>query len=184
MRTLTRTLCVLWLSVTSTAGCAAQPPITPVANVELPRYMGDWYVIASIPTRQERDAVNSVESYALQPDGSIQTTFRFRRDSANGEAKTMHATGYVRPNTSNAVWGMQFIWPIKAEYIIAWLDPQYRSVIVARNKRDYVWIMSRTPALPEGQYDLLVSRVAAMGYDTSKLRKVPQQWGSAAPVSP
>lgn len=184
MRTLARYVCIMWLSVTSTVGCAAQPPISPVANVDLPRYMGDWYVIASIPTVQERDAVNAVESYVLQPDGRIGTTFHFRRDSADGEAKTMHATGYVRAGTSNAVWGMQFIWPIKAEYIVAWLDPQYRTVIVARNKRDYVWIMARTPAIPEAQYELLVSRVVALGYDASKLRKVPQQWGSAAPASP
>ena len=68
--------------------------------------------------------------------------------------------------------------------IVAWLDPQYRTVIVARNKRDYVWIMARTPAIPEAQYELLVSRVVALGYDASKLRKVPQQWGSAAPASP
>ena len=183
MHTLTRHLAGLLLIALPAAGCAAQAPITPVAHVDLQRYAGDWYVIASIPTRQERNAVNGVESYVLQPDGSMQTTFRYHVDTPSGEAKTMHAMGYVRPGTGNAVWGVQFVWPLKAEYIIAWLDPDYRMVIVARSKRDYVWIMARTPTIPDGQYQLLASRVAALGYDIRQLRRMPQQWSGAAPES-
>ncbi|WP_109125464.1 lipocalin family protein [Dyella sp. C11] len=176
MRAMTRHLLITCLSVFSAAGCAAPlPPIAPVSQVDIPRYMGDWYVIASIPTRQEKGAVNAIESYVLLPDGTIQTTFRFRHDSPDGALKIMHAKGYVRDGTNGAVWGMQFIWPIKAEYIIAWLDRDYRTVIVARNKRDYVWIMARSRTIPDGQYQVLVSRVAALGYDASQLRKVPQQ---------
>ncbi|HET6554308.1 MAG TPA: lipocalin family protein [Dyella sp.] len=154
--------------------CAEQTPITPVRHVDVGRYMGDWYVIAAIPTYFERHAYGAVESYALRPDGRVQTTFRYRAGAANGELKTMHATGLVHADSGNAVWGMQFVWPVKAEYIIAWLDPDYRAVIIARNKRDYVWIMARTPTIPQEQYDLLVARVSAMGYDLAKLRKVPQ----------
>lgn len=179
MHTLSKSLCAMLSIALPVAGCSTQVPIAPVAQVDLARYAGDWYVIASIPTAAERHAANAVESYALLPDGRIQTTFRYRVDGADGEAKTMHATGYVRPGTGNAVWGMQFIWPIKAQYIIAWLDPAYRMVIVARDKRDYVWIMARTPTIAEGQYELLVNRVAALGYDTSQLRRVPQQWPPA-----
>ena len=63
------------------AGCAStQPAITPVASVDLPRFMGDWYVIASIPTPFERGAYNAVESYALEQDGRIGTVFRYRKD--------------------------------------------------------------------------------------------------------
>lgn len=156
------------------SGCVQQVPIVPERHVDVGRYMGDWYVIAAIPTYFEGDAYSAVESYSLRPDGRIQTTFRYRVGAADGKLKTMHATGFVKDNSGNAVWGMQFVWPVKAEYIIAWLDPDYRAVIVARNKRDYVWIMARSPTIPEQQYDLLVARVAAMGYDTSRLRKVPQ----------
>jgi apolipoprotein D and lipocalin family protein len=70
----------------------------------------------------------------------------------------------------------QFIWPIKAEYLICYLDPDYRTVIVGRSKRDYVWIMARAPAVPEPVYRNLVERVVALGYDVDKLRKVPQRW--------
>jgi len=175
MRRFAEGLAAVLFTVLPLAGCAASAPITPVPYVDVGRFMGDWYVIAAIPTRFERHAYRAVESYALRPDGRVQTTFRYREGSLDGELKTMHATGFIQPNTGNAVWGMQFVWPIKAEYIIAWLEPDYRAVIVARNKRDYVWIMARTPTLPRQQYDLLVERVAAMGYDTRQLREIPQQ---------
>lgn len=159
-------------------GCASQalPPIKPVDHVELPRFMGAWYVIACIPTTIETEAWNAVESYAIEKDGNIATTFTFRKGGFDGEEKRYQPTGFVRPDSNNAVWGMQFIWPIKAEYIIAWLDQEYTTTIIARNARDYVWLMARHPQLAEAEYTQLVSKIAEMGYDTSKLRKVPQQW--------
>jgi len=174
MRQLLQGLAAAVLVALPLTGCADQAPIAPVPHVDIQRYMGDWYVIAAIPTYFERHAFRAVESYALRPDGRVQTTFTYRQGAPDGKQKTMHATGLVHADSGNAVWGMQFLWPVKAEYIIAWLEPDYRAVIVARNKRDYVWIMARSPTIPDAQYDLLVARVAAMGYDTSRLRKVPQ----------
>jgi apolipoprotein D and lipocalin family protein len=166
----------LALAIATLAGCGGPAPMPPVAQVDLPRFMGDWYVIASIPSRAERHAFNAVESYALMPNGKIQTTFRYREGGFDGEMKTMHPVGTVRPDTGNAIWGMQFIWPIQAEYVIAYLDPNYRQVIVGRSKRDYVWIMARTPDLPEAQYQSLVARVVELGYAAADLRRVPQRW--------
>ena len=170
-----------WLVALPLAGCASTQPLPAVNHVDLPSYMGDWYVIASIPSRFERDAYNAVESYAMRPDGRIQTTFRYRDGGFAGKLKTMHPVGIVQPGHGNAIWGMQFIWPIRAEYVIAELDPHYRTVIVARSKRDYVWIMARTPKLSDADYQRLVQGVAALGYDTAKLRKVPQQWPETSP---
>jgi apolipoprotein D and lipocalin family protein len=157
--------------------CAAMPkdPIPPVAHVDLERFMGPWYVIASIPTFLEKNAYDAVESYALNPDGTIATTFTFRKGGFDGPLKTMKPTGFVRDKSSNARWGMQFLWPIKAQYLIAYLDEAYTETIVARDRRDYVWIMARTPSLRPEDYDRLRARVGAMGYDTNKLQLVPQQ---------
>jgi apolipoprotein D and lipocalin family protein len=159
------------------AGCvsAAVPSVPVVPGVDLPRFMGDWYVIASIPSYVERHAYDAVESYELRPDGRIQTTFRYRNGSFESPLKTMRPVGSVVPGTGNAVWGMQFIWPIKAEYVISYLDPSYSETVIARSKRDYAWIMARTPAISEAAYAADVERLKAMGYDVSKLRKVPQQ---------
>ena len=150
-------------------------PIATVPDVDLSRFMGDWYVIAHIPSRPEREAWDAVESYSRRKDGAIATTFRFRKGSFDAPVQTMRPVGFVRPGTGNAVWGMQFVWPIRADYRIAWLDADYTQVIVARNARDYAWIMARTPAIADADYDAHVARLVAMGYPVEKVRKVPQK---------
>ncbi len=158
-------------------GCGPrQPTIPPVAHVDVERFMGDWYVIGTIPTYLERGAHNPVESYARNPDGSIATTFTFRQGAFDGPEKRYHPTGFVGDDGSNAVWGMQFVWPIKAEYLIAHLDPAYTQTIVARSARDYVWIMARQPTMSDDDYARLVAQVGAWGYDTHLVQRVPQRW--------
>lgn len=158
------------------AGCSNLDtrPIPRPASVDVPRFMGDWYVIAHIPSRLEREAFDAVESYAMRPDGRIQTTFTYRKGSFQAPLKSMHPIGKVEAEGKGAVWGMQFIWPIQAEYIIAWVDDGYSQTIVARSKRDYVWYMARTPQVSATDYQRAVERIKAMGYDVSKLRRVPQ----------
>jgi len=159
-------------------GCAVTPQkvTVPVASsVDLPRFMGPWYVIGVIPTFLERDIYNAIESYELAADGTISTTFTFNKGAFDGPAKRMQPRGFVIQGSGNAVWGMQFVWPIKAEFVIAHLDPDYSETIIARSARDYVWIMARTPTISDARYAALVARVKAMGYDTGKLVKVPQR---------
>jgi len=170
-------IALLALSI-AVAACAAMPknPIPTAPQVDLKRFMGPWHVIASIPTFVEKNAYNAVESYELNPDGTIATTFTFHKGSFDGPVKTMKPRGFVKDTAGNARWGMQFIWPIKAEYLIAHVDEQYSETIIARNSRDYVWIMARKPVLEEADYQRLVGLVAAMGYDTAKLVRVPQRW--------
>ena len=154
-------------------GANVKDPIPPVPHVDVPRFMGDWYVIAQIPTRLEREAYDSVETYTLRDDGKVDTTFRYRDGGFDEKIKTLHPTGTVREGTGNAIWGMQFVWPIKAEYVIVYIDDDYQQTIVGRSKRDYVWLMARTPSLPQDQLDAAIARIKALGYDTSKLRMVP-----------
>jgi len=156
-------------------GCSGNTrPIPPVAHVDVPRFMGDWYVIAHIPSRPEREAFDAVESYALRPDGRIQTTFRYRKGSFQAPVKTMHPIGTVKEGTGGAIWGMQFIWPIQAEYVIVYLDAEYQQTIVGRSKRDYMWLMARTPTISDADYQAAMTRIAALGYDLSQVRRVPQ----------
>jgi apolipoprotein D and lipocalin family protein len=159
------------------SACSSTPAIPTAKDVDLPRFMGDWYVIANIPTWPERNAYNAIESYKLDPDGSIATTFTFRKGAFDGPEKVMRPRGFVTDEKSNAVWGMQFVWPIKAEYLISHVDAGYTETIIARSSRDYVWIMARKPVLPEADYARLVQMVADLGYDMSKLQKVSQRWG-------
>lgn len=103
---------------------------------------------------------------------SMSHTVPFARADRNGAAREPRA---VR-DASNAVWGMQFVWPIRAEYRIVYLAPDYSETIVGRSKRDYVWIMARTPTSSEADYARLAARVGELGYDVAKLERVPQRW--------
>jgi apolipoprotein D and lipocalin family protein len=157
------------------AGCSNMEPLRPVDTVDIQRFMGDWYVIANIPTALESGAHNAVESYRLDSDGTIATTFTFRKGAFDGPKKTYHPRGFVSEE-SNAIWGMQFVWPIKADYRIVYLADDYSITVIGRNKRDYVWLMARQPEIPEARYRDIVRQIEEMGYDTSELQKVPQKW--------
>ncbi|TPG09876.1 hypothetical protein EAH75_15210 [Rhodanobacter glycinis] len=173
---LSKTLLMACAVLLNANACASQlPPIKPVAHVDLPRFMGNWYVIATIPTRFEKNAYDAVEVYSLKPNGDVATSFHFREGSFDGEKKDIHSTGIVRPGSGNAVWGVQVFWPLKAQYVVAWLKDDYSQVIVARDARDYTWVMARTPTIPQADYDALLARVQALGYPLDKIRKVPQQ---------
>lgn len=161
----------------SACGCVAStPPIKPVTDVDLQRYMGTWYVIASIPTSFEKDAYNAVETYRLDHDGRVDTMFQFRKGSFDAPLKTIDSTGYVGADTGNAVWGVQIIWPIRAQYLVAYLKDDYSQVIVARDARDYTWVMARTPTVSDSDYKALIDQVKELGYPLDKLYKVPQRW--------
>jgi apolipoprotein D and lipocalin family protein len=170
------------------AGCAGAPPIPAVEPVDIPRFMGDWYVLGHIPADAEEKAWNAVESYRLRPGTRdvVETTFVFREGSFEAPLVRLEPVGYVEDGAGGR-WGMKFFWwqgPIRFEYLVAWLDADYTRTIIARSARDYVWIMARSPELPAAQWDELVAAVAAMGYDTGKLRRVPQRWGVAPDLSP
>ena len=149
-------------------------PLPTVAHVDLQRFMGRWYVIASIPTRIERGAHNATESYQLRADGSIDTIFTFNQNAPDGPVKTYHPRGFVVDRGSNAIWGMRFVWPIKADYRIIYLDADYTQTVIGRTARDYVWIMSRTPVMSPPDYQRLREFVVSQGYDLGALQAVPQ----------
>ena len=173
MRLLTITF-ALMLAITFGA-CTSGPPIHTVDAVDIEQFMGDWYVIASIPTFIEKEAYNAIESYRLAEDGTIATTFSFNKGSFEGPRKVYRPRGFIQDKQSNAVWGMQFVWPFKAEYRIIYLTEDYSQTVIGRTKRDYVWIMARKPVIPENDYHRILDFLRAEGYDLGKLRKVPQQ---------
>ncbi len=169
-------------------GCTMLGPkrgeIPLASNVDLPRFMGDWYVIGFIPIFPERDAHNPVESYRLNADGTIATTYRYRDGSFDKKLTKNTPKGFVVPNTNNALWGMQFLWPFKGEYRIAYVEPDYSVTIVARNKRDYVWLLARRPEMDDRAYARYRELIAAMGYDMSEFTRTPQQWPEKEPRPP
>ena len=147
-----------------------------VNYVDLERFMGPWYVIANIPTFIEKGAHNAVENYELNDDGTVATTFTFRKGSFDGKLKEYNPKGFVLDAETNARWGMRFVWPLKSDYRIVYLDDDYSATVIGRQARDFVWIMARTPTLPDAEYQEIVNFVGGLGYDTSKIERVPQRW--------
>lgn len=163
------------------AGCAVQsagkPPLRTVSHVDLPRYMGDWRVIANIPYFAERGCVDSIEAYALRPDGTILNTFTFRKHSLDAPQQRIHANAKVFNPETNAEWRVTFFGLIRAKYFIIGLDPDYQWALVAHPSRKYGWVLARGHSLPEAKYRELLAIFAAQGYDISRFRKVPQSPG-------
>ena len=166
---------MLTLAILSLSACAHRAPMPTVESVDLKRFMGDWYVIANIPTFIERKAYNSVEHYELDSDGNIPTRFSFNKGGFDGPLKTYKPKGFIKDKTNNSLWGMQFIWPFKADYRIVYLRKDYQQVIIGRKARDYVWLMARTPKISDADYEALVKKIENLGYALDDLRKVPQQ---------
>jgi apolipoprotein D and lipocalin family protein len=151
----------------------AQQAIT--KSIKLNKFMGDWYVIAHIPTFIEKEAYNAVEKYELQKDGSINTTFFFNKGDFDGPLKTYKPRGFVYNKKTNTEWRMQFLWPFKSAYLVTHLDDKYQNTIIGVPNRRHVWIMARTKTIPEKTYNELVAILKNSGHHISKLRKVPQR---------
>lgn len=159
------------------SACSVMPPqsFPRAESVDVQRFMGDWYVIAHIPPKVVANSYNNIETYRQVDEDTIQTVYTYREGSFAGSQEMMKPVAKVLDGSNGAVWGMQFFWPIKMEYTISYVDPDYQTTIVARSKLDWVWIMARKPQIDEAVLDDLIERVAALGYDRRKLRFVPQQ---------
>lgn len=158
------------------AGCSTtRPPLPTAPRVELDRFMGDWYVLAHIPLWPEKEAYNGVESYRLDDQGRIQTTYTFRKGGFDGPVKTYTPVGFVHNRETGAEWRMQFLWPFKAAFLILHVDEAYTETIIGEPDRKYFWIMARQPEIPAADFDRLVAKAGELGFDLRNMRRVPQQ---------
>ncbi|MEM9620374.1 MAG: lipocalin family protein [Pseudomonadota bacterium] len=157
------------------SGCtssAQQSPLPVTEDLDLPRFMGKWYVIANIPTVFERDAYAATEEYRWLGEQKVATTFRYRKGSLDAEWREMNPTAFVDEQRPG-VWKMQFVWPFKADYRVMYVDDAYTVAIVGREKRDYVWLMARSPQMDAAALDASIERIAQAGYDITQLRMIP-----------
>jgi len=173
-------------AVLALTGCASvNQPLRTVSHVDLPRYMGDWYVIANIPYFAEKDCLDSIESYGLRSDGDIDNWFTCRKKSFDAPMKRLvNAKAIVKDKESHAVWRVHFFKVISVQYLILDLDPDYQWVMVGHPSRRYGWIMARSKTLDDSTYQAILNRAAQQGYDVAKFAKVPQRSAPAANAAP
>ena len=170
------------------AGCVSMGgksarPLKSVSYVDLPRYMGGWFIVANIPSSREKDCVDSIEGYAMRADGRIDNKFACREGSFSAPMRRrVNTIATVHDTQSNAEWRVPFYRVLNVKYVVVDLDPSYRWAVVGHPSRRYGWVLSRSRALPEETYAGIMKRLAAQGYDTRKFVRVPQ--GPGGPTIP
>lgn len=145
-----------------------------VHYVDLPRYMGDWRVIGYIPYFPEKGCIDSIQSYALRPDGRIENWFTYRTKSFDAKQKVVKGEARVINTQSNADWRIKYFGVLDAKYYIIDLDPGYQWTVIGHPSRKQGWIMAREKTLPDATYAAILDRLAVQGYDPGRFVKVPQ----------
>ena len=177
----TAVFAILLCTALPLCGCLSMPPkkapLRTVDHVDLNRFMGEWYVIGTIPWIVEKNNVGTMDIYKMRPDGRIDITYAFHKKDLSAKRQAMHAIGSVLDTKTNARWGVQFLWPFKAPYLVIDLAPDYSTTTIGYPSRDLIWIMARTPTLSKETYQSLLQKAANQGYDTSRIVKVPQTTG-------
>jgi len=152
-----------------------------VAHVDIQRYMGTWYEIANYPNMFQRGCTGTTATYALRPDGQVSVTNRCRKDSLSGPESVARARARVVDSSTNAKLEVQFFWPFWGKYWVIDLDAEYRWAVVGHPARKYLWVLSRTPEMDPKLYAAIVQRIAAQGYDTTRIVRTVQPRAAAGP---
>ena len=151
-----------------------EPPLDTVPRVDLDRYVGKWYEIASFPQWFQKGCVASTATYTLRKDGNIDVLNQCRKETLDGKLKDAKGKAWVVDRTSNARLKVRFFWPFSGDYWIIDLADDYQYAVVGHPKRNYLWILSRTPHMDQAVYDGILERLKKQHYDVSRLRKTPQ----------
>ncbi len=159
-------------------GCAtgpAKPPLQTVRALDLDRYLGTWYEIASYPNRFQRGCVATRATYSRLPDGAIRVVNECRQDTLEGKLRTIEGKAWVVGDAANpARLEVQFFWPFRGNYWVIGLDPDYQWAIVGEPSRRYLWILARTPHISEQLFDELVAKAREAGYDPARIKPTLQ----------
>ena len=156
-------------------------PLQSIASLDVPRYLGRWYEVAKFPNRFQKKCLSDTSAtYSLLPGGSLRVLNQCRlangeMDQAVGEARQIGEATSPRLQVRFApAWlsVLPFVW---GDYWVVDLDEVYELVAVSETKREYLWILSRTPQVDANRYAALIGRLAAMGLDVSKLEKTAHQ---------
>ena len=153
------------------AGCVSGPKVdnTPVSALDLNRYLGEWYEIARFDHSFERGVEQAKANYTQNADGTIKVV---NSGIKNGKPKT--AIGKGKTTDTPGLLRVSFFGPFYADYRVMLIDKGYSHALVGSGSADYLWILSRTPSLPENVKSELLAEAQRRGYDTDKLIWVRQ----------
>jgi apolipoprotein D and lipocalin family protein len=147
-----------------------------VQSVDLEKYLGLWYEIASFPASFEKGCRCSTAEYQQVPNRKyilvINKCLKIRRSGS--KMSVAKGKAFAVKGSGNARLKVQFLWPFRGDYYIIELDRDYRYVVVGHPHRKYLWILSREPYMGADTYSMLVDRIKEKGYDINRLQKTEQ----------
>jgi apolipoprotein D and lipocalin family protein len=141
-----------------------------VPSVDLQKYSGKWYEIASFPQRFQKGCHCTTAEYTMSEKGYVIVENRCNRDSINGKQSYIKGKAFVEKNTGNAKLKVQFFWPFKAKYWIIDLANDYSYAVVSHPNKKYLWILSRTPKMDIEVYQQIIQRLKEKGFDITKIQ--------------
>lgn len=164
------------------AGCSGSttereglPSLQVVASVDVARYMGTWYEIASYPQTFQEGCTGTTANYTLRDDGEVDVVNRCFLGDLQGEESVAEGRARVVDKSTNAKLEVSFFRPFWGDYWIIELGDHYDYAVVGHPGRDYLWILSRTPRMTEELYDKLVTRLRDQHrYDVTRIRRTLQ----------
>jgi len=145
-----------------------------IATLDLPRFMGRWWVIANIPYFAERGKVASSDNYSLRPDGSIDVVYAYRKSFDETTERTLKARARPLEGSGGAHWKQRFFGVLTVQLQVLEVDPEYRWALIGNPKRSLAWVFSREAQLDPASYAELAERLRPHGYDPSDLLRIPQ----------
>jgi apolipoprotein D and lipocalin family protein len=166
---------------TTTERLQLDEPAT-VQQVDLSRYVGTWYEIASYPQRFQKGCTGTTATYTLKDNGEIKVVNRCRLGTLDGEPKMAEGRARVVDTATNAKLQVSFFGPFWGDYWVFELDDGYRYAAVGAPSRDYLWVLSRTPQMPAADYDALLKKLESKGFPLDRLQKTAQP--EKAPAAP
>jgi apolipoprotein D and lipocalin family protein len=146
-----------------------------VPYVDLNKYAGKWYEIASFPQRFQKGCNATTAEYTVTDKGFVIVENRCNKNSINGKPSYIKGKAFVVENSGNAKLKVQFFWPFKGKYWIIDLAGDYSYAVVGHPNRNYLWILSRTATMNDAIYQQIVSRIKEKGFDISKLKRTTQK---------
>lgn len=155
-------------------------PLTVIAALDVPRYMGTWYEISKFPNRFQKQCIGYTSAdYSIRADGQVQVINRCRLENgetseAIGMARQVGGRDSPRLEVRFAPAWLSFIPWVWGNYWVVDLDPDYQLVAVSEPKREYLWVLSRTPQVESGAYAALLQRLTDKGFDVSRLELAKQ----------
>jgi apolipoprotein D and lipocalin family protein len=157
------------------SACAHNPSLKVVPKVDLKRYTGTWFEIASYPTSFQKGCTGTKAIYSLRDDGDIDVLNQCYKKGFDGEITSARGKAWVVDETTNAKLKVRFFWPFWGSYWIIDLGKDYDFAVVGHPSRKYLWVLSRTPQMDDVLYYDVLGRITQQGYDTSKLVRTIQR---------